>query len=138
MGEDHVFGVRIMRKNMKKHYHWIVAVVMLLELAVIGGLANNYSGLFILPITGELGITRASFSLAFCLKYLFSFLGTLLSGALFLRWGNKKPLLLGLLAAAAAAALRRSASSSFSFSSIRSSISSFSASMASMMSLYSS
>ena len=105
MGEDHVFGVRIMRKNMKKHYHWIVAVVMLLELAVIGGLANNYSGLFILPITGELGITRASFSLAFCLKYLFSFLGTLLSGALFLRWGNKKPLLLGLLLCGAGYAL---------------------------------
>lgn len=86
-----------MKENIKKHYHWIVAVIMLLELAVIGGLANNYSGLFILPITEELGIPRASFSLAFCLKYLFSFLGTLLSGALFLRWGNKKPLLLGLL-----------------------------------------
>ena len=66
----------------KKHYHWIVAVVMLLELAVIGGLANNYSGLFILPITQELEIPRASFSLAFCLKYLFSFLGTLFSGVL--------------------------------------------------------
>ena len=81
----------------KKRYHWIIAVIMLLQLAVIGGLANNYSGLFILPITGELGISRASFSLAFCLKYLFSFLGTLFSGVLFLRWGNKKPMLLGLL-----------------------------------------
>lgn len=86
-----------MKEKLKNHYHWIVAVVMLLELAVIGGLANNYSGLFILPITQELGIPRASFSLAFCLKYLFSFLGTLFSGVLFLRWGNKKPLLLGLL-----------------------------------------
>ena len=81
----------------KKHYHWIIALIMLLQLAVIGGLANNYSGLFILPITDELGINRASFSLAFCLKYLFSFLGTLFSGVLFLRWGNKKPMLLGLL-----------------------------------------
>lgn len=89
----------------KKHYHWIVAVVMLLELAVIGGLANNYSGLFILPITQELGIPRASFSLAFCLKYLFSFLGTLFSGVLFLRWGNKKPLLLGLVLCGAGYAL---------------------------------
>lgn len=89
----------------KKHYHWIVAVVMLLELAVIGGLANNYSGLFILPITQELGIPRASFSLAFCLKYLFSFLGTLFSGVLFLRWGNKKPLLLGLVLCSAGYAL---------------------------------
>ena len=89
----------------KKHYHWIVAVVMLLELAVIGGLANNYSGLFILPITQELEIPRASFSLAFCLKYLFSFLGTLFSGVLFLRWGNKKPLLLGLVLCGAGYAL---------------------------------
>ena len=86
-----------MKENIKKHYHWIIAVVMLLELAVIGGLANNYNGLFILPITEELGINRASYSLACCLKYLCSFVGTLFSGVLFLRWGNKKPLLLGLL-----------------------------------------
>ena len=86
-----------MKENIKKHYHWIIAIVMLLQLAVIGGLANNYSGLFILPITEDLGISRASFSLAFCLKYLFSFLGTLFSGVLFLRLGNKLPMLFGLL-----------------------------------------
>lgn len=90
---------------LKKHYHWIIAIVMLLQLAVIGGLANNYSGLFILPITEDLGISRASFSLAFCLKYLFSFLGTLFSGVLFLRFGNKLPMLFGLLLSGAGYAI---------------------------------
>lgn len=90
---------------LKKHYHWIIAFVMLLQLAVIGGLANNYSGLFILPITEDLGINRASFSLAFCLKYLFSFLGTLFSGVLFLRFGNKLPMLFGLLLSGAGYAI---------------------------------
>ena len=86
-----------MKESIKKHYHWIIALVMLLQLAVIGGLANNYNGLFILHITEELGISRASYSLAFCLKYLCSFLGTLFSGVLFLRFGNKRPLLWGLI-----------------------------------------
>ena len=90
---------------LKKHYHWIIAIVMLLQLAVTGGLANNYSGLFILPITEDLGISRASFSLAFCLKYLFSFLGTLFSGVLFLRFGNKLPMLFGLLLSGAGYAI---------------------------------
>lgn len=86
-----------MFSKIKQHYHWIIAVVMLLQLAVVGGLANNYTGLFILPITGELGISRASFSLAFTLKHLMSFATTLFSGSLFLRYGNKKPMVAGLL-----------------------------------------
>lgn len=89
----------------KKHYHWLIAIVMLLQLAVIGGLGNNYSGLFILPITDELQIPRASFSLAFTLKYLLSFVMTLFSGGIFLRFGNKKPMVAGLVLCGAGYAL---------------------------------
>ena len=81
----------------KKHYHWVIAFVMLLQLAAVGGLGNNYTGLFIMPITEDLGISRASFSLAFTLKYLFSFITMLLSGMLIMRFGNKKPMVAGLL-----------------------------------------
>ena len=86
-----------MFSQIKKHYHWIIAVLMFLQLAMVGGLANNYSGLFILPITEDLGISRASFSIAFTLKYLSAFLTTLFSGVLFLKFGNKKAMILGLL-----------------------------------------
>lgn len=90
-----------MLSQIKKHYHWAIAVVMLLQLAVIGGVANNYSGLFILPITSELQINRATFSLVYMLKYFFSFIIILSSGAIFHRIGNKKAILLGLLCVAA-------------------------------------
>ena len=94
-----------MLSSIKRHYHWVIAVVMLLELAVIGGISNNYNGLFILPITTELEISRASFSLAYTLKYLFSFATTLFSGVLILRFGNKKPLVAGLFFCGAGYAL---------------------------------
>ena len=86
-----------MFSKIKQHYHWIIALVMLLQLAAVGGLVNNYNGLFILPITGELGISRASYSLAYMLKSLMSFVTTLFSGTLFLRYGNKKPMVAGLV-----------------------------------------
>ena len=81
----------------KKHYHWVIAAVMLLEMAVIGGIANNYNGLFLLNVTADLGISRASYSLAYCAKYLFSFISTLFSAYFFLRFGNRIPLIAGLV-----------------------------------------
>lgn len=53
-----------MLKAIKKHYHWIVAVVLLILMAVRGGTGNNLPGLHLVPVTEALGITRAQFSLA--------------------------------------------------------------------------
>lgn len=53
-----------MMKQVKKHYHWIVAVVLLILMAIRGGTVNNLPGLHIVPVTEALGITRAQFSLA--------------------------------------------------------------------------
>lgn len=89
----------------KKHYHWVIAAVMLIELAVIGGIANNYNGLFLLPVTEDLEIPRASYSLAYCTKYLFSFVSTIFSAYLFLRLGNRIPLIAGLAFSAVGYAL---------------------------------
>lgn len=94
-----------MPSAIKKHYHWVIAAVMLIELAVIGGIANNYNGLFLLPVTEDLGIPRASYSLAYSAKYLFGFIGTLFSAFLFLRLGNRLPLVAGLALTATGYAL---------------------------------
>lgn len=53
-----------MLKQIKKHYHWIIAVVLLILMAIRGGTVNNLPGLHIVPVTEALGITRAQFSLA--------------------------------------------------------------------------
>ena len=94
-----------MPSTIKKHYHWVIAAVMLIELAVIGGIANNYNGLFLLPVTEDLGIPRASYSLAYSAKYLFGFISTLFSAFLFLRLGNRLPLVAGLALTATGYAL---------------------------------
>lgn len=80
----------------KQRYHWIIALVMLIQLAIIGGVLNNYTSLYVIPVTTDLGILRADFSLAVSAKSLISFLCMMGSGILFMRFGAKKPILAGL------------------------------------------
>lgn len=89
----------------KKHYHWIIAAVVLLELAVHVGILNNINSLYIIPVTGELGISRGSFSLAYSIRSLVSFFSTLLSGIFFTRYGFRKLASVALLVAAGAYAM---------------------------------
>lgn len=84
-----------MKSLIKKHYHWIIAVVLFIELAIYGGLANNAS-LFILPVTEAFDITRGTFSLAGSVRNLVSFFSLLISGIFVSRLGNRKMMLIGL------------------------------------------
>ena len=84
-----------MKSLIKKHYHWIIAVVLFIELAIYGGLANN-GGLFLLPVTEAFGITRGTFSLAGSVRNLVSFFSLLISGVFVSRLGNRKMMLIGL------------------------------------------
>lgn len=89
----------------KKNYHWVIVTVILLELAVHVGILNNISGLYIIPVTEELHISRGSFSLAYSVRSLVSFFSTLFSGVFFARYGFRKLASISLLVAAAAYAL---------------------------------
>ena len=53
-----------MLKVIKKHYYWILLGVMVLLMAIRGGIYNNMSGLHQGPVTEGLGITPVQFSLA--------------------------------------------------------------------------
>ena len=79
-------------QKIKKHYHWVIVAVVLLQLIVCGGVNNNLS-IFTIPVTEGLGISRSTYSLALGLKGITSFLGTLFSGALLLHFGYRKPVL---------------------------------------------
>ena len=89
----------------KQRYHWVIALVMLIELAVVGGMDNNYASLYVIPVTMDLEIARADFSLAISVKSLVGFICTSLSGAIFLKFGTKKPFLLGMVIFTAALGL---------------------------------
>lgn len=84
----------------KRHYHWIIAAVILMELAVYSGILNNVSSLHLIPVTTDLGISRGSFSLAFSLRSLAGFFSTLFSGVFFMRFGYRRLASIGLLTAA--------------------------------------
>jgi len=100
-----------MKRWMNVHYHWVVAASMLVQLAVYIGILNNFTSLYVLPVTQDLGINRSAFSLAISARYLTSFLATMVSGVLFTRYGHRRLILLGLPAAAFAFCLLSSSRS---------------------------
>jgi sugar phosphate permease len=81
---------------LKKHYYWIIVIVMMLQTTIYGGIANTLASIYTIPVTTELEMSRASFSLAISMRPFILFLGTTFSGPVFQRFGVKKPLLFGL------------------------------------------
>ena len=81
---------------LRKHYYWIIVAVMMLVFCAYGGLANNNSSIFIIPVTKDLGMSRADFSLATSVRSMTLFIFMSFSSIAFQRFGVKKPILAGL------------------------------------------
>lgn len=84
-----------MKAKMKQNYHWIIAVVLFIELAIYAGIGNN-GGMFVLPVTEGLGISRGSYSLVTSVRSLVTFCLTLISGVFVTKLGNRKMMISGL------------------------------------------
>lgn len=84
-----------MKEKLHKHYHWLVAAVALLSYIVYGGLTNNLSSMFILPVTEDLGISRSAYSLAISLRSMTTFLSCMGFGILYRKLGYRKLALIG-------------------------------------------
>lgn len=91
-----------MLKFLKKHYHWIIAAVALLQLLIYGGAVNNFSGYHLIPVTEGLEISRTAFSLANSLRSVVGLFSTLFSGVLIHRFGHRRTAAAGLVIAGAA------------------------------------
>lgn len=85
---------------LKKHYHWVIAALLLLELAVYSGILNNLLSLHLIPVTEELSVSRGNFSLSMSVRSLVGFFSTLFSGMFFLKHGYRKMAPAALLVAA--------------------------------------
>jgi predicted MFS family arabinose efflux permease len=70
-----------MLKLIKKHYHWIIAAILLLLMAIRGGTGNNLPGLHLVQVTEALNISRAEFSLATSASSVVMMLSVLMVGA---------------------------------------------------------
>ena len=81
---------------LRKRYYWVIVAVMMLVFCAYGGLANNNSSIYIIPVTKDLGISRADFSLAISVRSMALFVFMSFSSLAFQRFGVKKPILVGL------------------------------------------
>lgn len=79
-----------MKEKIRANYHWVIALVALLEMTVYGGVCNNLNSVFVIPVTESLGISRGSFSLVLSISSLAAFVITTVSSPLFLRFGYRK------------------------------------------------
>lgn len=75
---------------LKKQYHWLVALIVLLQLFILGGFFNNSIALFLLPVTEDMGISRTAFSLAVGCRGVVAFLVALVSGTALTKLGFRK------------------------------------------------
>lgn len=73
----------------KKNYHWLIALLVFLEMIVYGGLINSAS-VFVQPVSQSLNISTTTYSVAMMPYTVTCFLGTCVSGFLFSRFGYKK------------------------------------------------
>lgn len=78
-----------MRNCIQKHYHWVIAALVFVEVIVFGGLLNSAS-VFILPICASLEVSRSDYSMALVPYSLMCFVSNLVSGYAFQRFGFKK------------------------------------------------
>ena len=81
---------------MRRHYHWLIAGIVFLEMIVYGGLINSAS-VYVQPISQGLGVSTTSYSVALMPYTVTCFLGTCISGYLFSRFGYKKTALVSLI-----------------------------------------
>ena len=84
-----------MIRLVKKHYHWIIALLVFLEMIVYGGLINSAS-VFVKPISETFGVPTTAYSVAMMPYTITCFAGTCLSGFFFARIGYKKTAMISL------------------------------------------
>lgn len=99
-----------MIKKIKQNYHWLVAMLVFLEMVIYGGLINSFS-IFILPMCESLGVSRGGFSVAIMPYTIVCFLSNMASGYIFKRFGYKRSAIVSLLLAAGGYAMMTYANS---------------------------
>ena len=82
-------------KALKRHYHWVIALIVFVEMIVYGGFLNAGS-VFIVPITESLGLNRGNYSLALMPRGIVGFFSTMITGFLFHKIGYRKSAIVSL------------------------------------------
>lgn len=81
---------------LKRHYHWVIALIIFVEMVLYGGFLNAAS-VFTVPITEDLLLTRGGYALAQIPKGIVGFFSTLATGFLLHRFGYRKSAIVSLI-----------------------------------------
>ncbi len=93
---------------LKRHYHWVIALIVFIEMVIYGGFLNAGS-VFTVPITEALDLTRGNYSLALMPRGIVGFFSTMITGFLFHKFGYRKSAIVSLFSFAGGLALMASA-----------------------------
>jgi len=74
--------------TLKRHYHWVIAGIIFVEMILYGGFLNAAS-VFTVPITEDLLLTRGDYALVQIPKGVVGFFSTLVTGFLLHRFGYR-------------------------------------------------
>ena len=99
-------------RAIKRHYHWVIALIIFVEMIIYGGFLNTGS-VFTVPITEELHLSRGGYSLTLIPRGIVGFFSTLITGFLFHRFGYRKCAIVSLLSFAGGLFLLASARSAY-------------------------
>lgn len=83
-----------MKAKLRRHYPWLVAAAAFFLVAFAMGLENNLYSIYLIPVTEALDASRAAFSGAQSVRCLAALVSNLIFGALYHRFGFRKPALL--------------------------------------------
>lgn len=79
-----------MKERIKQNYHWVIVGVVLLALIICGGSMNSFNGTVLIPVTESLGVSRGAFTTAITSRSIVSFVLSLFSGILYVKFGYRK------------------------------------------------
>ncbi len=83
-------------KALKRHYHWVIALIVFAEMIIYGGYLNATS-VFTVPVTDALQLSRGSYALALTTRSVVGFVASLVTGMATQRYGYRKCAIFGLL-----------------------------------------
>lgn len=76
-------------KIIRNRYHWVIAVVVFLQMIVFGGILNSYS-IYLIPITDDLNVSRSVYSVGWMAQNAVLMFSTIATTYLFRRFGYRK------------------------------------------------
>lgn len=87
-------------KKVSPAYKWVIAAVCFITVLIALGLCSSSKGLFLAPVTNELGIARGLYSVTDTIRYATTSLINLVFAALVMKLGTKRMMILGVLSLA--------------------------------------